>query len=394
MLRLGTFRVEVTPPIGYPLCGGAHPPLKAVRDPLHVRGVLLDDGEKRLLLCSVEFTQLSGAPHVALRAALAAAAETGPELVALHCVHQHDAPWVGDAPGREESSGHREWWAAVTSRLIAGAREARSGLRPVHAVGVGEARVLHCASNRRLLGADGRVWESRWSRGNSAEVQAAPIGLIDPFLRSVTLWGEGDELLATMSYYDSHPQTADGRGTASADAPGEALRLLGARYPGAHHVYFSGCVGNVTFGKYTSEDAEANIGVFGARLADGARRAIEQGRAARVPVTGFDWTTTECMVPWREGDAAVQDRPARVALLSLGGARVLHAMGELFVEYQLAAQAMRPDEFVAVAGLGDPVHTYMPTSAAFAQGGYEVQVTRTTEEAEARVTQAMARLLA
>jgi hypothetical protein len=406
MIGLGTFQRDITPPPGYPLCGGAHPPLKEVRDPLYGRGLVLDDGEKRLVLCSLDFTGLSGALHVELRSAIAAAAETTPDLVSVHCVHQHDAPLIGDEWGDGEAGGHapethREWWAGVVRGLAAAAAAARGQLRPVAAVGVGEARVRHCASNRRLVGADGKVWESRWSRGNSAEVQAWPIGRIDPFLRSVTLWGEGDdELLASVSYYNSHPQTADGRGIATGDAPGEALRLLGEQYPGAHHVYFSGCVGDVTFGKYTSADAEANIRVFGGRLADGALRAIAQSRRSRAAAAGFGWTTTEWLIPWREGpaDAAgrrgpARDRLTRLALLEVGEARIIHVMGELFVEFQLAAQAQRPDEFIAVAGLGDAAHTYVPTAEAFAQGGYEVKVTRTTAEAEERLKAAIAHLL-
>jgi hypothetical protein len=77
----------------------------------------------------------------------------------------------------------------------------------------------------------------------------------------------------------------------------------------------------------------------------------------------------------------------------VGEARIIHVMGELFVEFQLAAQAQRPDEFIAVAGLGDAAHTYVPTAEAFAQGGYEVKVTRTTAEAEERLKAAIAHLL-
>lgn len=394
MLTLGTFRYDATPPLGYPLCGGAHPPLKVVRDPLYARGLVLDDGAQRLVLCALDFTQLSGAPHRALRGALAGAAETAPDRVALHCLHQHDAPMVDDTANDGETGLlHRGWWCGLERGLQATVQEACANLRPVLTVGTGEARVHHCASNRRLLNAEGKVWESRWSRGNAPEVRDAPIGLIDPLLRTVTLWGEGDELLASLSYYNSHPQTADGRSTATGDAPGEALRLLGEQHPGAHHMYFTGCVGNITFGKYTSEDAEANITTFGGRLADGALRALAQSRLSRTAVDSFRWTTTEWAFPWREGDGPVEDRPSRVALLELGDARVLHTGGELFVEYHLAAQALRPDEFVALAGLGDPVHTYVPTAEAFAQGGYEVKVTHTTEEAEARLNAAIAGLL-
>jgi hypothetical protein len=60
-----------------------------------------------------------------------------------------------------------------------------------------------------------------------------------------------------------------------------------------------------------------------------------------------------------------------VACLSLAKARVLHLPGELFVEYQLAAQALRPDLFVAMAAYGDYAPGYIGTEIAYSQGGYE-----------------------
>ena len=60
-----------------------------------------------------------------------------------------------------------------------------------------------------------------------------------------------------------------------------------------------------------------------------------------------------------------------VACLRLGKARVLHLPGELFVEYQLAAQKLRPDLFVAMAAYGDYGPGYIGTEVAYPQGGYE-----------------------
>ena len=45
--------------------------------------------------------------------------------------------------------------------------------------------------------------------------------------------------------------------------------------------------------------------------------------------------------------------------------------GELFVEYQLAAQKMRPDLFVTMAAYGDYGPGYIGTAIAYEQGGYE-----------------------
>ena len=60
-----------------------------------------------------------------------------------------------------------------------------------------------------------------------------------------------------------------------------------------------------------------------------------------------------------------------VSCLHLGRARVLHLPGELFVEYQLAAQKLRPDLFVAMAAYGDYAPGYIGTAIAYPQGGYE-----------------------
>jgi hypothetical protein len=50
---------------------------------------------------------------------------------------------------------------------------------------------------------------------------------------------------------------------------------------------------------------------------------------------------------------------------------MLHLPGELFVEYQLAAKAMRPDLHVMMAAYGDYGPGYIGTAAAYPEGGYE-----------------------
>jgi hypothetical protein len=60
-----------------------------------------------------------------------------------------------------------------------------------------------------------------------------------------------------------------------------------------------------------------------------------------------------------------------LACLRVGEARVLHMPGELFVEYQLAAKAMRPDLRVMMAAYGDYAPGYIGTAAAYSEGGYE-----------------------
>ena len=65
--------------------------------------------------------------------------------------------------------------------------------------------------------------------------------------------------------------------------------------------------------------------------------------------------------------------PIELACLKLGNVYVLHMPGELFVEYQLAAQQLRPDDTVCMAAYGDYGTGYIGTEIAYAQGGYETQ---------------------
>jgi hypothetical protein len=60
-----------------------------------------------------------------------------------------------------------------------------------------------------------------------------------------------------------------------------------------------------------------------------------------------------------------------IACLKIGPAYVLHMPGELFVEYQLEAQKMRPDSPVLMAAYGDYGPGYIGTAVAYTQGGYE-----------------------
>ncbi len=71
--------------------------------------------------------------------------------------------------------------------------------------------------------------------------------------------------------------------------------------------------------------------------------------------------------------------------------------GELFVEYQLAAQKMRPNAFVCMAAYGDYGPGYIGTSIAYSQGGYETgfstPVSRVSPRVEAVLMTAMQHLL-
>jgi len=80
-----------------------------------------------------------------------------------------------------------------------------------------------------------------------------------------------------------------------------------------------------------------------------------------------------CALPatWPGRNAVRPGETIDIACLKIGPAYVLHMPGELFVEYQLAAQKMRPDSPVLMAAYGDYGPGYIGTAIAYTQGGYE-----------------------
>ena len=82
-----------------------------------------------------------------------------------------------------------------------------------------------------------------------------------------------------------------------------------------------------------------------------------------------------------------------IACLGVGKSRVLFMPGELFVEYQLAAKAFRPDLAVSMAAYGEFGPLYIGTGEAYSQGGYEVTASPVTKDSEEILMNAFRKLL-
>ena len=66
--------------------------------------------------------------------------------------------------------------------------------------------------------------------------------------------------------------------------------------------------------------------------------------------------------------------PIVLSSLSVNDISLLHLPAECFIEYQLRAQRLQPDRFVATAAYGDGGPWYIPVKEEYPNGGYEVSV--------------------
>jgi hypothetical protein len=403
-LRVGTFAVDASPPIGSPM---AYDPVKEVEHPLSCRGVVLIGAGEPVVLCAIDWIGVANDGQVEFRAALAKAAGTTPQHVAVHALHQHDAPECDFsvdrllAPFGIDGAIHdAAFERAVIARAAAAVRDAVARARPVTHVGLGQAEVEKVASNRRILGPDGKVQYVRYTACRDPKIRDAPVGTIDPLLRMVSFW-DGDTLVAALTYYATHPQSYYRTGKANPDFPGLARDQRQAA-TGVPHVHFDGAGSNIGAGKW-NDGSPANRAVLADRVASGMARAWESTKKHPITASDLGWKTEAVALPLAahldeaklvavldDPKAKVRDRAKAasdlawlrrrkagdtidVSCLRLGPARVVHMPGELFVEYQLAAQAMRPGRFVAMAAYGDYGPGYIGTEVSYAEGGYETE---------------------
>lgn len=426
-VKVATFDIDATPPLGAPM---AYDPVKRLDElTLRARGVVIIGGEKPVVLCAVDWIGIANEGHDAFCAALAEAAGTTPDHVAVHALHQHDAPGCDFTAekiikeldlkdyGRFEGTFHRQ----VIQRLSDAVRAAVAQAKPVTHYGKGVAEVKEVASNRRIMGPGGRIRAMRLTTTKDPALRAEPEGTIDPQVTLLSFWNK-ETPVAVLSYYACHPQSYYRLGIPSPDFPGIARFFRGQDVPEALHVHFNGAGGNLGAGKYNDGNRENRL-LLAQRLADGMKRAYNA--TEKFPITPADigwgnvpvslppakYLTEETLIhglktePAR-GYIAKADQLAwlrrckaghqiRITCLRVGQSRVVHLPGELFVEYQLAAKAMRPDLHVSLAAYGDYGPGYIGTTVAYGEGGYETseRASNVAPEVEPILMDAMKTLL-
>jgi hypothetical protein len=423
-MQLTTFRADVTPPIGHPLCAGWMPPAVGMADPLHALGLVLFGEGAPVVLVALDWCEISNRSHIQWRERIAAAVGTKPDRVAVQCVHPHCTPWPDEEAQRlvSEQSGilpimDPKWCGETIGRVAAAARIATMNPQTVTHIEFGRAKVEKVASNRRILGPDGKVKAVRWTKTLDPAVRAEPEGLIDPWLKTISFWNGGKKL-AVLHYYAVHPTSYDNDSTITPDFTGLARERRSQEDGGVPHIYFTECAGNITAGKY-NDGAKENRPV----LTDRIYRALVESeqKTERVSLRQWSWRTKPVQLPPLEPSeaklSAILRDPARSskdrcrAAMQISYLRrssepipfmrlsfddrvhILHLPGEPFMEYQIFAQQQRPDGFVAVAGYGDCGPGYVCMEKSFTEGGYEPTDSFVAPQSEAVVKAAIAELM-
>jgi len=184
----------------------------------------------------------------------------------------------------------------------------------------------------------------------------------------------------------------------------------------------TGAGGNIGAGKW-NDGSPPYRQILADRLAAGLEKAWDSTVRSPVDADDLGWGVEPTALPLGEhvvveelekrlADPDTKDKPGVAKVLTwarrcqagetidiqclrIGKARVLHMPGELCVEYQLAAQEIRKDLFVAMAAYGEYATGYICTEIAYTQGGYEgsKRASHVAPQVESVLTKAMRKLL-
>ena len=401
-IRIGIFKINVTPAIGSPV---AYAMTRSIDDSLFAKGIVILSKDKPIVLCAVDWIGIANEGLDAWRESLAEAAGTTVDRVSVHALHQHDGVrcdfTTADILSKYRLGGWRydpDFLRKTINIASKAVRKAKAEAQNVTHLGFGQAKVEKVASSRRILGEDGKVKIVRYSSTKDSAAIAAPEGLIDPWLKCVSFWNEGQPLVA-LNYYATHPMSHYGKGDVSSDFVGIARKAREDNL-GFPQIYLSGAGGNITAGKYNDGSPERRY-VLADRVEKAMRQAWES--TEKVPVAGSDieWNNVKIQLPVgqhlvetglivqlesNEVDSLKRFTAAKqlawlrrteeghqinVSALKIKDVWLLNLPGEAFVEYQLAAQNMLPGAHVCTAAYEEYGPGYVCTEIAYSQGGYE-----------------------
>ncbi len=430
----GSSRIDITPPDPVQMAGYAArtKPSEGVHDPLFARALVLDDGATRIAVVSCDLAAVDRATARRVRARIEREAGILFSHTMLTCSHTHAGPLVATRRSLNSASAYL---AELEDKMVRAAREAVGSLRPVH-IGTGRAKV-YLGVNRRERTPEGTI-----------KLGKNPDGPASPYVHILLVVREGAGPMAALFSYGAHPVVLGSDNLQlSGDYAGRAEREVeenfGDRMTALFTLGFAGNV-NVNVEEHTFAEVEtAGVALGRAVLEELKNIELSAGHvlAARSMVVPLPLQsppapheaerllyeererltrllghgdpeaqihTRKLMVDWASEVAAlshqgIEEHTAEleVQALAIGDTVLVGLSAEVFAEYAETFEEGSPFAHTFPVSVANGSIGYLPTAAAFEEGGYEVEVAPRyfgalgfRPEIEGIVRDAMATLLA
>ncbi len=412
-LQAGVAVADITPPIGYRMCGYFNERLSTgVLNPLHAKALVLRQGDTRAAMVLCDIIGISA--DVSKRARRQVQQETGipAENILLAGTHSHTGPLYFDAlrdyfhekavakQGKDPCEA-QDYPAQLVAGIVKAIKEADTRVRPVQAQ-AGVAQQQGLSFNRRFHMKDGTV---RFNPGLQNPDIVRSAGPIDPGVGMVFFRdANGEEVIASLVNFALHLDTTGGT-LYAADYPYFVEQNLREKFGKDFTLLFgTGTCGDINHFDVTTKDIR-KPDVIGTTLGRTIAAGFTQAKAMNKPGLAVKRAVVE--VPMQKFTAAevaqakkdmdkvgtsemsfldqvkaykimdLQTRrgstiPIEVQVFRLSDEVVVVGLpGEVFVEHGLAIKKASPFPVTLVIELCQDDVAYVPTRKAFTEGSYE-----------------------
>ena len=383
---------HITPPIGVKLAGGLRPRESVgVCTPLNVRAVVMHDGAIAVALVEVDLCALDRPYIDEAKALIQSRTGMPPEHVMIAASHTHAGPYAAALFCHEEDLDSD--YLALLPRYIADAvtlAHARLAASEVGSISGREATVGHY---RRVQLKAGHV-RNTWMRLDPDDV-VGPVGEIDPEVGLVLTKTEDGKLYALVFNVSVHANCHGQRDLIDGSYPVRVAERV-EKAIGGMVCYTPGACGNVNPVGSVDDIADALAAEI-LRLVPSVETTSRVSLFAKqievdLPLRDFSTLRIKAIQrDWPEGEdvftrewehlRAVGDRaaPARLQVIAVNDTAFVANPGELFVELGREIKRQSPFKRTYVVELANEYVGYIPTRAAFDQGGYEVLDARSSK---------------
>ena len=363
-LSAGVARVEITPPVGFPMGGYAarQGASTGIHDPLFATILLLkaEGGSVAIVSCDVLSFPAERILALARERKLA-------DHVLIAASHTHSGPitWRDKSWPKPD----RSWFAETEDKILRAIEEASKKLCTARiAAGFGE---IYLGHNRRKVSADGKVtmfWRN---------AERAPTSPIDPTVGVIRVDDETGKPRAVLVNYACHAVVLgpDNR-QISADYPGYLRKRIESELPGALCLFVQGGAGDIN--PYLDKQPVAENGFgeaekTGNALAEEALKVVAKLKPAANPSSKFQ-AVAEVKEFRDRWDATKTIKAGLTTLLLNNSIAIATIPGEPFVDLQIAlrdkSEVANTFLFGYTFSAGGEWIGYAPTLKAAAEGGY------------------------
>ncbi len=384
-MQAGFAEMDITPPVGTPMAGSLRPRTSVgVDDPLLCKAMVLENGQTRVALVTLDLIAWTRRRCDEPRAAIAAATGIAPENVLINCSHTHSGPYTDESI---DLSGllDEAYLAQVKTAIIEAVCRAAGHTLPV-TVGTVRTTCEGVGRNRRLLRPDGSAING-WLITPEKSAGMPLAGPNDADLLAWVFFREGRPV-ATLWNYTLHVNAHFGT-SFSADYPGRVAASLREEFGADFFALFlPGACGDINWA-IPFEPLHRRLSAAMRDLVRGATpghsdalgaswREVTLGVRDREPFQQAEiaekWP--DCLDVFENEDRLLKADPQEgvttvVQALRIGEGAIAGTPGETFAQLGLEIKERSPYAMTAVAELCNDIVGYIPTLEAFKQGGYE-----------------------